>query len=293
MNASLIEGLNKLGHCCYGLGQNANNFLIPHTEQDFDVFIQCMPGEVPRIAAVKNIPKVFLWGEDGGPFTAAQMAWMLSYDACFVRDLTGPSPNNMFPMNFGIEERYYCATKDKPVKPLTERSIDVLFLGRMGYGNRDKYINAIQAEFSEYNLMLDGHRFSQPDPYWQQWLNVHCCHDPRYYEALADAKIILSLKGAGPDCARTWEALASGGILMLEYAPTRGCPQELQSGTDCLMFKSEDVLVEKIRSVLQNPGEYQAIADQGMYNGSRWHTTIGRAKYFLECLESLNLLKNP
>jgi len=287
----MAQGLRALGHNCYGRYGNGNNYLVPHVEQPYDVLIMCHEGEFVNDEPDK--PIVLLWGADIGAITTEQQQSLLErlrFKVAFVRDLLPGVrlKRPVYPINFGVEDRYYCATGVFR-KDLAQRSIDVFFCGRYeGYKNRELLIELCKNRLpASLNVIMDGHRYCAPDDQWSLTVNGHCHHVPDYFKALADSKIILSPGGAGPDCARHWEAFASGGIPLIEDMKTQQC-LPLTSGEGCLLYSSPWDALDKITDVLAKPRIAQKIADDA-FELSRRHTCMERAKYFVSKLKKARI----
>jgi hypothetical protein len=193
-------------------------------------------------------------------------------------------------MNFGIEDRYYCAT-EKRRKPLIRRSIDVSFLGNIDTAPRKKYAAMVQADFGNRRLEIGGHKFAVADDYWSQWTATYRPHDPRYYQCLADSTINLSFMGYGPDCARHWEVMASGGVPVIERMPTVQVPPTLNED-NCVFFSNERELRGILSDILSYPLKYQAIADSAWASGRKYHSTKARARYLLKVLSDQGILES-
>lgn len=293
MDATVFQGLKLLGHEVYGLGENQSNYLIPYKGGGYDVFIQTVP--FSAVQRRKGIPKILVWGADTGQGRDAFNIPNFQehdFDAAFIRDYRGGGPANVFPLHFGIEKRYYCATGDRPEKLLSEREIDVAFLGRYDdYPKRIELLKKIKDAFSnDYNVLIDGHRFNKADNYWTKWVNGHCCHCPDYFEALQNTKIIVSPMGAGPDCARHWEAFASGGVPLVEFMPIVYIPPAPVDGMDWVLFRDPKESVIKIKELLSDLPAAQRIAYRSFETGKKYHTTEKRAQYILDIMLSLKLI---
>lgn len=290
--ATLVQGLLALGHDVFGWKANSQNYLTPHGGQAIDVIIQTSfkkKGKAPTTA-----PNVLLWGGDSGQgrIPVNHPNWRNS-DACviFVRDYRDGGNDKVFPFNMGIEDRYYCATHSG-YKPLRNREIDLLFLGRRSeVRQRLIFLDELSRQLSPcYNVEIGEHKYNKPDEYWSKWVKGHCHHCTDYYDALANAKIILSPMGAGPDCARHWEAFASGGVPLVEFMPTVMVPPAPREGLDWITFRSVGEAVNAIDSILNDLDRAQIVADTAYSTGRKNHTTKARAAYFLSVLESKGLI---
>lgn len=292
MEATVAQGLQALGHIVYGAFGSWQNYCVPHNGEPFDVFLQCV--DDPQTLVLADIPIVYIWGDDSGqgstPTNYPNLA-NVKASAIFVRDYRGGGSERVRPMNFGAEDRYFCAHDGNPTL-LADRTIDVVFLGRWDNceGRRD-LLKTIQQSLPDHNLLFDSHIFTDRDGYWSQWVSGHCVHSVEYYKALADAKIILSPMGAGPDCARHWEAMASGGVPLIQGMPTIQVPPALEAGTDCLTFNTADEAIEAISLILaDDTGMGQVLADAAYRHAIERHSTAARARYIMMTLNELGVL---
>lgn len=280
MDATLAQGFNDLGHTAYGRNRNGHNYCTPHNGEPFDLFVQCQAFGDP----LSGVPSIMLWGEDGNQSPGSQFYPFLGKDftACFVRDYRGGGPDNVFPMNFGVEARYFCASM--PAKnriPLRQRKVDLAFYGNIDTHNRQMYAQALAAYSGEWNIKIGGQEFRQGDNYWTRWTGTYRPHDVKYYQLLADSKIAISFMGHGPDCARHWEVLASGAVPFIERMPTIMCPPPLRDGEHCFFFSDVPELVHKMELVLKDPIQFQHIADKAVNVARYNHSTAARARYVL------------
>jgi hypothetical protein len=285
MTATIAQGLFELGHMAYGWRNDSSSYLTPHDGQDYDVVIQAIEGT--QLQSEK--PRIYLQGSDLGigPEMDNLNYRNLKYDIAFVRDLRATFDERRFvyPINFGVEKRYFCKTRNG-YKPLKDRKYDVVFLGGLEKSNRREMAKTVRENFKDKNILIDERIFNKGDDFWTRWTQTFCPHDERYFEALADAKIVLSPMGAGPDCARHWEALASGGVPLIERMPSLVCPPELKSERECVFFENMRDLCEKISFVLGNLERYQKVADEAYRMAKGPHSTKGRATYMLaKCME--------
>jgi hypothetical protein len=215
------------------------------------------------------------WGEDDQRGLDKQ--FQKGFNHVFVRDLLPGEPGHA--MNFGIEDRYYCIT-DKGYTLLKDREIDICFLGSE-WAHRKQYIDQLRKDFGKYRLELGLRKFNEPDDYWSRWTRPYCAHDPRYFEVLSNSKIVLSLKGAGPDTARTWECLASGACPLIENLGTKMIEEPR-----AYFFNDYAELKETIELVLEGIDEDTAGAQSAVDADWLWnrehHSTTVRASYLLE-----------
>jgi hypothetical protein len=280
LDATVIQGLQNLGHNVRDVFGYRTNYLEPKGSRpafnEFDLVIDFVRG-IEQTGAPKGAKRVFVWGEDN--HVGLNNVFVRDYDHVFVRDHLSTEPG--LPMNFGIESRYYCAT-NMGIKPFKDRSIDVCFLGQLGYGNRAEYVERLKKDFKHLNLVLGPRQFNTPDEYWSQWTKPWCAHDPEYFQTLADSKICLSFLGAGPDTGRFWECLASGAAVVAESLGAVDMVRPTPGGVK--WFWGYDQLRTAITETLDNL--YKPQIDQQFH--WQWnrdnHSTTARAQYLLrEC----------
>lgn len=274
MNATIIQGLALLGHEVYSLFPWTNYVEKELPRCPIDLYINFNAIAYP----MSNVRSVMVWGEDS--HTGLGDVFSRGFDEVFIRDyLSGPG----IPINFGIETRYICATKHG-LKPLSEREIDVCFLGDLaGYkGNRIKFTERLREDFKSYNLELGPRKYNTPDAHWSKWTKPWCAHDTRYFETLANSKICLSFKGAGPDCGRHWESLASGAVCLFEEPYPAKTLEPLPMNTK--WFSDYDGLASLIEQALSNISHWESQQHEAWQFNTEHHSTKARAAYLLEKL---------
>lgn len=104
---------------------------------------------------------------------------------------------------------------------------------------------------------------------------------PEYRKILARSQISVNAPGAGYDCARYWEILAVGAML-LTYEPGIVIPDPFTDGVNCVTFASLNEFDEKLDFYMAHPERVETIAGAGHEHLMAFHTTAKRAAYFLE-----------
>jgi hypothetical protein len=276
MDAGLIQGLQNLGHEVWDVFGYRANYLDPQGErprfEEFELIIDFVNG-VHTTEAPRGAKRIFVWGEDDQ--AGLDKVFAQGYDHVFVRDHILGSPG--IPINFGIEDRYYCATSNG-IKPLKGRTIDVCFLGSL-WAHRLPLVKKLKQDFGHLNLMLGPRRFNTTDDTWSRWTKSWCAHDPQYFETLADSKICLSFKGAGPDTARTWECLASGAVPIIETMGLIDIVRPTPGGVR--WFFGYDQLREAITETLARLHSDTTYVDDHWKWNQENHSTTARARYVL------------
>jgi hypothetical protein len=280
MTATVTQGLRNLGHTVYGMNNNGNSYLTPHRGEAHDVFIQTLPNK-PALSR----PSILLCGQDAGKGFCVHSGMLeeAGFDLAFVRELVDTRCERAYPINFGIEDRYYCHTIREPL-PLAKRHTDITFSGQFDTAERVQYVNMINSEFRKFRRNVGPRKYSNPDQKWSCWVNGFCFHDPAYFRALAMSKINLSFAGWGADCARHWEVMASGGIPVIEKPP-----YDIPHLTDenCIFFSGVDELRDMLTMLLTSPNAFQGLANQAFADGKLYHTTGARAAFILDKVKEI------
>jgi hypothetical protein len=297
LQATIVEGLTLLGHNVYGWNekkkeQDTRNYKKPYGGQQIDYFIDAHPS-IQQTNNWDYTPRILLWPYDWGdnnPFDPSRF----KYDAAFIRDYRGlkNDPGNVFPINYGIEQRYFCAVNQED-KAIIERNWDVLFTGD-NVGRRGKMLKMLNKSMKKngpFNVSLGlGYSFiEEPDDYWCQWVNGRFCHCNDYFRALANSKINLSFGGSGPDCGRHYEVMASHGLPLIEKSDAIGIEPSFQSAFPELTFFHDAELRDKALYYVTNLDEAQELADRVFEFAKTTQTSKQRALYMLRCLKQLNL----
>ena len=275
MDATIVQGLRNLGHTVCGLKGNTANYLAPYQDYQWDLFIQNLCGAGPASALDVSAPvSIMAYGLDN--HDRLEFELNRGFDHIFIRDYVDDIKTG-HPLNFAIEDRYYCAIHNGKPKPLKDRPIDICFLGQL-YDYRKRYLEKLEHDFGDKMLVLGPRTFNEPDDLWSKYTLPYCAHDPRYFEVLANSKVCLSLAGAGPDCARHWEVMASGGVPFIEEMNTVLTPPEPLA----FWFKDYEELSDQIHLVLSDIDGYSEFAAAAWRRNKKLHSTTARAQYILE-----------
>jgi hypothetical protein len=302
MDATVIQGLKALGHSVFSFEGTESNYADLWSGEDYALYVHSGRIEysepVNNIpASIKDVPRIFVWGHDSGITREHSLLPdppSIGFDAYFVKDLRKKTKYNVFPIHLGIEDRYYCVTENTRL-PIVERPIDVLFIGKHEgrlYGHRKLLLDALQEAYSnQYNLVFLDRNFIPSDPKWDSYFQGNIwSHAIEYYKLLSQSKIILCPVGASPDAPRHWNALASGGVALIQFMPMVYIQPWLKDRVDCYQFFSVDHCVCLVEEILNDLTQAQTVADSGFSTGKALHTTKARARYLLDCLKSLNLI---
>jgi len=290
MDATIVQGMRSLGHHVFSVNEVASNYAEPYNGEDYSLYFHSgrlpfSPNQASIPSDLKDVPRILVWGHDSG--ITKEHQWfpdILGWDACFIRDLRENCGSNVFPIHYGIEDRYYCETKELR-KPLRDRSIDIFFRGQL-YKHRAQILAEIQKEFGNtYILSINDRSLDDTDDLWTpQMKDGRGIHQISYYQQMADSKIVLSLLGLGPDCARHWEALASGAVPLIQFMPIIYVKPWLKNTQEYFYFTGIDDCLYIISELLENLDLAQSVANAGFESGMQNHTTASRAEYILGCL---------
>jgi hypothetical protein len=277
LTATVAQGLRKLGHRIYSqVRYEASYVASSDLKQRSDAFIQFLPDGMPNPRSNFNIMVV---GEDNGNGFSIHEGMLEStgFDMAFVRDLTETREPHVYPIQFGIEDRYYDATWMRR-SPLRDRPIDITFLGRYDTPMREAAVAMIENEFGDLALNVGQRIHEIPDALLSRWVYGFCVHDPAYFRDLSQSKINLSFHGWGYDCARHWEVMASGGVPVIERLPY-DIPHLDES--NCVFFTGLGELRDVLSRITAYPQEFQGIATKAFDDGKKYHTTRSRAEYMM------------
>lgn len=156
-------------------------------------------------------------------------------------------PKSLRQMGFGVETRY---VSNAAVPVWENRKIDI-FCGMSTETNKSRlhYLKLIRSIGSRLGLEVFAgttgeraydNKTGGPIP------------TPRYHQALENSKVSISLFGAGQDCARFWETLSKGALLVAER-PTLNVNSNPVHGRHCLYFRSPLELERIVLRVFNEP----------------------------------------
>jgi hypothetical protein len=290
LESTCVQGLMKLGHLCFGASGDTRNYLKSYRSEPIDVFIYA-PQDLARDINIEGIPKILLWVHDKvlpdriNEFSPRRF----KYDLAFVRELT-EEHHNVYPINFGIEDRFYQYTEDW-VNNSNSRPIDIIFQGGTS-GNyphaskRSEFLDRLKIDFSKYVLDIGHDKTREPDIDYSRVVNGRHKHYSDYFKALSSSKISLCLHGAGQDCARTWESFASGAVPAIQRYTIRHVEPWWEDGVNCIEFDNYEEFKEKVLYYLAGGhDELLEIQKRAWLFGRTYHRTEHRAHYILDKLQ--------
>jgi hypothetical protein len=278
LTATVLEGLGALGHEVRTTEQSNYGLALPDVEvreyaasADLIVVGSNVGVRTELLHGVANPRLVYVDGTDHQTIAAPAglaVAGVFKRELC-PRDPAAGHPQ-VAPLPFAAEQRYFAEAR--------RRDVAVSFLCNV-------FTNPLRA--SVYHRLVargrpdvlagaTGERAY--DPAHPRGLPVET---PMYRDVLHRSQISVNVPGAGYDCARYWEILAAGAML-LTYTPDIVIPHGFTDGVDCVTFDSLPELEAKLDFYLDRPDEVATIAAAGHQRLLRHHTTAARAAWFLE-----------
>lgn len=281
-SATLIEGLKNLGHhvlCSeasnYGAGVAAPELIAHAPSADLVVLGSNVGANVGLFAQLRNERRVFV---DGSDQQSVALPANIEVKAIFKRELNRAAQLEpdapVFPLPFAAEDRYFPS-----VAP--QKDIALSFLANMNTNPLRYSIHQRIGKLQHSDPILSGSTGESS----YNGHNGNALPTPRYREILLRSRISVNVPGAGYDCARYWEILASGAMLMT-WEPDIVIPEPFNDGIDCVTFGSLAEFDQKARYYLDHPDRVEAIARRGVERLLEHHTTRARAGYFLRSVIS-------
>jgi hypothetical protein len=286
LTATLMEGLQELGHEIIS-SENSNytqstpDRRLRKLSESADLIIVGSNKKVRTelIEDSDNPNKIFIDGTDGQEFCVYphilfKMVFKRELNKCWNSSTGEP----IFPLPFAAEKRYFCNTPNK-------RTTKVLFAANMK-------VNPMR--YSIHQRLINR---NDPDIFCGSTGEVayrknKCLgtpiETPKYRKLLSQTQIGINVAGAGYDCARYWEILASGALLMTQELDIT-IPNPFTDGINCVTFKSLDEFDEKFEYILADLSNVKHLAEAGYKHLLKHHTTAERAQYFLN---KINTSKN-
>jgi glycosyl transferase family 1 len=276
-SATLIEGLKNLGHTLlcseasnYADGVAADELLAQAPSADLVVLGSNIGANVGLFAQLRNDRRVYV---DGSDQQSIAMPPNVGIKAIFKRELNRAaeleSGAPIFPLPFAAEDRYFPS-----VAP--HKDIALSFLANMNTNPLRYSIHQRIGKLRHRAPIMSGSTGESS----YNGANRSPLATPRYREILLRSRIAVNVPGAGYDCARYWEILASGAMLMT-WEPDIVIPEPFSDGIDCVTFCSLAEFDDKVRYYLDRLDLVDAIARRGVEQLLKHHTTRARAADFL------------
>ncbi len=152
-----------------------------------------------------------------------------------------------------------------PIEP-KPKDIDVLFVGGATWPGRAETCAALRNAFGDRFVGGESVRFSYDD----------------YIDAIARAKVAVSVRGHGYDTLRYWEIPSCPGTLLLADRLPLIRHKPFEEGTHALYFSSSDELVASAQRALNEDFWRQQIAEAGNDRLRTHHTARSRAQQLIE-----------
>jgi len=281
-SATLIEGLRNLGHTVlcseasnYGAGVAHDILIAEAPSADLIVLGSNLGANLGLFAQLRNERKVFV---DGSDHQSVALPHNIEVKAIFKRELSRVvelEPDApMFALPFAAEDRYFASA---PVR----KDIALSFLANMNTNPLRHSIHQRIGRLRHPAPIVSGSTGESS----YNGVNGNPLPTPRYRDILLRSRIGVNVPGAGYDCARYWEILAAGAMLMT-WEPDIVIPEAFSDGVDCVTFSSLAEFDDKARYYLDRADLVEAIAQRGVERLLQHHTTRARAQYFLRCAMS-------
>jgi hypothetical protein len=281
-SATLIEGLSNLGHTLlcseasnYGGGVAPDTLIAEAPSADLVVLGSNLGANVGLFAQLRSECKVYV---DGSDQQSVALPPNVEVKAIFKRELSRVvqlEPDApIFALPFAAEDRYFPSAAPG-------KDIALSFLANMNTNPLRHSIHQRIGSLRHSAPIVSGSTGESS----YNGVNGNPLPTPRYREILLRSRIGVNVPGAGYDCARYWEILAAGAMLMT-WEPDIVIPEAFSDGIDCVTFRSLAEFDDKVRYYLDRPDVVEAIAQRGVERLLQHHTTRARARYFLRCAMS-------
>lgn len=250
---------------------------IPYFTADIVEMIQNLPS--------KWIPDLFLWVESGVWYPLEGFKNLPCPTACYLIDVHLSLERHLeFAKNFdyvfiaqkeylpkfkeaGIERVFWLPLACDPDihgKKPWEKIYDLSFIGSLNNQRRIDLLNKLKGRFNLY---------------------YGRCFLERMAEVFSQSKIVFNNSVNNDLNMRVFEALCSGSMLITDEARASGLTDLFEDKKHLVVYRDEDELMELAGYYLENDGERERIAEQGMKEVLNKHT------YEHRVVEMLNILK--
>jgi hypothetical protein len=282
-SATLIEGLRNLGHSLlcseasnYGGAVAPDTLIAEAPSADLVVLGSNLGANVGLFAQLRSERKVYV---DGSDQQSVALPQNVDVKAIFKRELNRvvqlEQDAPIFPLPFAAEDRYFSAAPPN-------KDIALSFLANMNTNPLRHSIHQRIGRLRHPAPIVSGSTGESS----YNGVNGNPLSTPRYRDILLRSRIGVNVPGAGYDCARYWEILAAGALLMT-WEPDIVIPEAFSDGIDCVTFGGLAEFDDKVRYYLDRPDLVDAIARRGVERLLQHHTTRARAHYFLRCAMSV------
>ena len=282
LTSTLIEGLQLLGHTIMSTENSnyqkkSNDTLLKKNAENADLLI-FFSNKLVRynlLSGVDNPNKIFVDGDDSQKFLIPNF---IKFKAIFKRELNRYYINkfneNIFPLPFAAEKRYFFHQK-------VHRDISISYVANM----HSAYRYAVYECLTSKNIK-SSYLGTTTEPRGNSNIKGGPKETPIFRNILYRSNISVNVIGGGYDCARYWEILSSGALLLTQNLDIL-IPNPFMGDINCVTFNSLKELDEKVDFLLDNKDLVSSLAHNGYKHLINFHTTKARAEYFLDCLNNI------
>lgn len=283
LTATLVEGLLTLGHTIiasehsnYATKSSSRSLKKHANNADLIIAFSNKKVRLSLLHGIENPNKVFVDGSDSQQFSIPKD---ILFKAIFKRELNKFYINDfgepIFPLPFAAEKRYFSG-------PKSLRDVNLSFIATLATNTLRYSVN--QRLIKKNKNFYVGNTSERS--YAPRKIIGLPFETPIYRDILLRSKISINVMGAGYDCARYWEILAAGALLLSQELEIQ-IPNEFTDGANCFTFSSLAEMDEKIDMLLDNPQLVAEVADAGFKHLTEYHLTHHRAQYFLDTYKEI------
>ena len=282
LTSTLIEGLQQLGHTIIA-SENSNyakkvsDTLLKKNSENADLilFFSNKLARHSTLSKIDNTNKIFIDGDDSQKFLVPNF---IKFKAIFKREINLYHVNKynepIFPLPFAAENRYFN-------HPKMNRNIPISYVANM----HSAYRYAVYECLISKNIK-NAYFGNTIEPKPKIKIKGGPTETPIFREILYKSNISVNVIGGGYDCARYWEILSSGALLLTQNIDIL-MPNPFIGNTHCVIFNSLKELDEKVDFLLSNKDCIEKIREDGYKHLIDYHTTKARAEYFLACVKKI------
>lgn len=278
LTATIMEGLQELGHEIISSEESnytkkTSDIQLRKAAENADLIIIGGNRRVRTwlVEDIDNPNIIFIDGDDSQEFKVYPH---ILFKMVFKRELNihwhNLNDEPVYPLPFAAENRYFKSTS-------CIRSLKVSFAANLNANVMRHSINQRLKNRND-NAIFCGSTGERA--YLSAKSHGMPIETPIYRDILCRSQIGVNVVGAGYDCARFWEILAAGALLMTQELDIV-IPHPFTDGVNYVVFKSLDEFNVKLDSLLSNPDTVTQIAEAGYQHVLHYHTTTARADYFL------------
>ena len=280
LTATVIEGLLELGHDVissedsnYGVRASDRRIKIAAENAELIIVFSNKNVRSRLLDGIDNDNKVFV---DGSDFQEFGVDPSRLYKAIFKRELNlvCEGERAVFPLPFAAERRYFKG--DGRIRDLLLSFAANLKTNPLRNSIQQRLLNRCRSDIFAGSTGECAYAKGIGRP----------VETPAYRELLFRSKVGVNVAGAGYDCGRYWEILASGAMLLTQELDIK-IPNPFVDGESCIVFKSLDDFDQKVDQILSRSIDVSEIAHQATKHLLNYHTSRHRAQYLLNCVASI------